>query len=769
MRRSSYKPVGVAVLLLATLILAAGCGGRDTGVLGINENVAAQPAGATLNANHPDLGITSGDFRVVRSNDAGDRDNALNGTLELQSSAGSDTTVVEVAIRDTTPMYGVTLELYYDPGKYNPQSVEFAGLVDTPVELSSLAVNGLVAAGQVGIHGPAQRSGEFMTVVFANQPSTIETKTVSAVHPFPLDQAYQPAGVTTGAAGWEYTEPTGPGESGMYKLRATWAVGDGNSDGETGVADLTPIISHGYFEGDPVSDTNYAPATADYNADGLVTVADITPLGQNFGDFYNGIEIAIGDSEATATTTLATLALTDSEELTLPAADGTTNWDAIFRTWNGEVSDADIQANVDGEGQYWLAARLTDGTSSGDWSVFGPFSAGPAGPAVTAYYVPDSSPYDAGNATEWDAIAGTDIQTTGNPSTGGHGPVGSDLPLVNVKAVHDGTNFAMRFAWEDTSDDETGSYWTNDAGDWSRGGSEDRLYVMWETGDPAVVGRMGLTFTQAGCAMTCHTRDGSDVIPDTTTPLFNCNYCHTEAPGNTDASFAHLDPGSLSCDTCHADYSQNINSADMCSPGAGATYDVWHWRSGRSNPLGIVEDSYLPQASRRTRDESNLAPSGNSIDSASVGGSIPLYVFTDNRPDGATSYLFQSQLASMLADDTLAMWDEENGGGPGYYLSDGTTVFMPADGATVPRSILDDVDVDSDRTGNTKANGAWASDDWVVVVYRTMAPGETDGTDPTDKDFAAGQTYTFSLAVTNNSGITHRGSNLQTMMFEAVP
>lgn len=400
---------------------------------------------------------------------------------------------------------------------------------------------------------------------------------------------------------------------------------------------------------------------------------------------------------------------------------------------------------------------------------------------ISAMRVADASLYYTGDAAVWSSVSSVSrivsassvgFETTGNPSSGGHGNLGAlNLVTIEMKAVHDGTNFAFRYEWADETQNDTGNYWTNDTGTWSRSGNEDRLYMMFETGDPTATGRMGQTFSEVGCAMVCHGRldGGNTAILDTTTELHNCSYCHLVAPGAQPPTFVHMET-TLACDTCHEDRGGEpgplLNDADMISPSANATYDVWHWKAGRSNPLGIVDDQYLPPALRRKDDGGGLNGT-NSVDSASAGGAIPLNVFTDDRANGATSYLFQSEIAGMVASDELATWDEANGSGPGYYLSDGVTPFVPADGATVPRNIHNDDDIVGDRTANTFADGVYADGNWTLVVHRLMAPGETDDNgDPTDKDFVVGETYTFGLAVTNSSGHNHKGKNHNTIHFE---
>ncbi|GEM_PF-2142963 len=465
-----------SLALLAMLVGLVACGGGTSGLID-----------ADLSADDAFMGITSDDFKVVRSNDAGYRDSALNRTLDLQSVSRGDVTVVTISVTDTDPMYGVTLELNYDPSKYNPQSVEFMGLVDTPIELATTRVNGLVAAGQVDVNGPAVRSGEFVTVTFANEPSRVN-KATSAVHAFALDHLYEPGTMETaggGIAGWTYTEPE-EGDPGPYTLHATWAVGDGNSDGGTTIADITQIIAHGYYEVSNVVDDDFAPATADYNGDGRVTVADITPIGQNIEAFYSEIHIAIGDDDEFLADDTPLVVLdreTDSTAPIPPFTAPTTDWDEVFRNWSGEIADADMAANKNASNEYWLAARLSDGTDHGDWTVLGPYIHGD-GPPPPPDFVVDTFTITATGATGGTGsegahhfLNGDDIMAPANSTL--------DLALFSIAGTYQGTPFDGDDGTAPTAEYDTALAAAADLLTWTpeNAGHED----MWMTADVLVI------------------------------------------------------------------------------------------------------------------------------------------------------------------------------------------------------------------------------------------------------------------------------------------
>lgn len=366
------------------------------------------------------------------------------------------------------------------------------------------------------------------------------------------------------------------------------------------------------------------------------------------------------------------------------------------------------------------------------------------------------------NAPGWNTLLGIAVQTSGNPTLGGHGGVMGRTPALNLKAAHDGQRIYFRLEWADNTKDQVHNVWTYKGGAWSSGGNEDRIYVSFPTVD--VPGRGGKTFAEAGCAMMCHQRDtinrNAPVI-NTSSAFDDCTVCHANAAGNVAGRmplFEHPVPVTGECAICHEGIDNSVireGGADMIVPSGGAI-DIWHWKSGRSAPLGLAEDQGSNNGSRRTRDGVDLAPLGNDA----VGK--PLYVWVNGTQSIAKlDPLFKSQLDAVLVLGQIAKWDETSGN---YLLLDGTAVKL-TEGTTIRRTILDDVT--KDGSSDVKADSLHDGSKWTVVLSRTLTTLEsTGGSTAKDYDFRFGPENYMAIAVTDNSGIDHRGSGLIQLIVE---
>ncbi|NQU67414.1 MAG: hypothetical protein HQ510_05675 [Candidatus Marinimicrobia bacterium] len=102
---------------------------------------------------------------------------------------------------------------------------------------------------------------------------------------------------------------------------------------------------------------------------------------------------------------------------------------------------------------------------------------------------------------------------------------------VTLKAVQDDQYVYFLASWADADEDVSKSQWSYHSSGWSQSESEDRLYMMWDTGFNGTEG--------ADCATMCHVGDGQ-----------------------------------------------------MYTTGGGWV-DVWHWKAHRTNPLGHLDDKYF--------------------------------------------------------------------------------------------------------------------------------------------------------------------------------
>ncbi|MCC7478834.1 hypothetical protein IT575_10295 [bacterium] len=422
--------VVVSALLVLTLAMGS-CGGNTIGF---------DPA----DGNAGFIGITEGGFKAVRYNDAGYQDSSLNSSMDLNVRHEGELTVVSVSIDDAASSIGVMLDLGYDPDKYTPVDVNFAGLVKDPLELALTNVAGVVGLGQVGNRTTAVYSGDFASVTFRRGafPRTVSAAggayTLNGV-----DSQYPATANTAAQDGFVLTDnSTGDGDDATFDVYAIFAAGDGNSDSQTLVSDLATIGQLGIPSS--ISATDLVPAIGDYNWDGTVSVQDLTAIGLNFQRGYTGVEILLGDD--------ATFDDTDAAVLTLEHANGnaptsdydtpTTDFNDIFRNWSGAITATQASAaDVNADGEIFVSARVVD-TNGPAASQRGPAFAGlsiTVGPSIPALVV----------------VADFDLQIVG--ATGGTG-AGNDIfadsseanvtanssltiNITGISGAYDGQNF----------------------------------------------------------------------------------------------------------------------------------------------------------------------------------------------------------------------------------------------------------------------------------------------------------------------------------------
>ena len=385
-------------------------------------------------------------------------------------------------------------------------------------------------------------------------------------------------------------------------------------------------------------------------------------------------------------------------------------------------------------------------------------------PQVTAKKTTEdlSSPGAAG----WTNVTAASIQTTGNPSTGGHGNVGGQSGLVQVKlqAANDSTNIFMRFEWNDSTQDNIHELWTYSvsSGTWSMAGNEDRILMALPITD--VAGREGKTFQQIGCAMLCHLKDTTDpittkIVPNTTDAVNDCSVCHPNSSGK-DTTFVHVKvTESQSCSDCHAD--REIEEiADMGSP-AGGAFDIWHWKAGRSDGIGLAEDQGASDGKMRASDGAGITSNN---DGPTGFTNRPKYIWTAASGKGAspsTEIIKNSEIANLVATNMLATVNATDGK---YYLSNGTSEEVPANGVKVRRRILKDgTNITEPGNGDIKASSSYSGGKWAVVLKRKL--NTTDTKDYVFKTGATDINY-FGFAVTDNSGNSHKAKNLLELIFE---
>ena len=191
------------------------------------------------------------------------------------------------------------------------------------------------------------------------------------------------------------------------------------------------------------------------------------------------------------------------------------------------------------------------------------------------------------------------------------------------------------------------------------------------------------------------------------------------------------------CDiACHmSDNGKTAGIRDK-SPGrkftrrAGETIDMWHWKSVRSNPVGLFDDQFVDS----TKDPKKNKNWGRKGDSKLGGG------YKNNRNKANTAPAFMNTPHSLANK---------------YWVMPGTKAkfvdtFKP--GSVVPGIILSPF---TGSRGDIKAKGVWANGMWTIEVKRKLVTrGEkANMQDVQFKDLS--KSYYFGISVFDNSQINH--------------
>jgi len=275
----------------------------------------------------------------------------------------------------------------------------------------------------------------------------------------------------------------------------------------------------------------------------------------------------------------------------------------------------------------------------------------------------------AGDDPAWREADATTIKTTvvvGSEATGPND--------VAVQALYSDTDIWFRFEWADSS--ESTRAWVYDGTAWKKSpDNEDRLGLYWEITPNA-------DFQTRGCAALCHSSD-----------------------------------------------TEPIDKWYMIAPEASGTFDNWHWKSARSNPVGQADDKFLTGALSDPAD----IESANKGDAKESGG------YKDNvAEDGKGPAKMQDPAVKPSA------------GSSALLVAEAVTLDVSKlkAGDKVPRELVEHW---TGSRGDIETIGTWSGGKWVVVFHRKLDTGHDD-----DVKFSVGETYPFGLSVFNNlDGYNH--------------
>jgi hypothetical protein len=263
---------------------------------------------------------------------------------------------------------------------------------------------------------------------------------------------------------------------------------------------------------------------------------------------------------------------------------------------------------------------------------------------------------------------------------------GIGATTVTLKAAYDDENLYLLARWMDESKTESVhiNTWVYRNGKWEKyvdpvtgRDEEDRFAIQWEIGQ--VEG-----FASMGCLALCHA-------------------------GNPEWK----EPGSR-----------------MHTKNPGERTDEWHWKAGRSNPLGIIHDKYIDNTVDPEDVEAGHHGDGKGFYSRNRNQDKtgPVYIEPAPRDAADATFLFQREIAQ------------------GEAVPVASFTGAIAEGTMVPGRILDASKAVGD-VADPKVKGVFRDGYWTLEIKRALKTGS-------DKDvqFDPANTYRFGVAVFDNSG-----------------
>jgi len=307
--RLNYLCVATQVSLLLAALHLSSCGTGATCLPAANGANSAQPAAAgTIQAGSG--GVQAGGYEVIRYNQAGRADPALNGTLHLGLDQQDGRTALLIDVADTAFATTVALDVRYNATRVHPAEVQYAALLGSGEQVLSAAfldTPGRASLGQtaIGDYRPPALHGRFATLYFAPGPAVRTASAIGGVH-------QNPDGVDCEIEGLPNFDVWTDIFAQSVKLTwfGGWDYGDGDQNGEVNIADMSPIGL--YFAQNTAS--NWAAVRADYNHNTEVNISDLTPIGQYYGERTTSYTIEGSDDvEGAARTFIASLDWDDCE------------------------------------------------------------------------------------------------------------------------------------------------------------------------------------------------------------------------------------------------------------------------------------------------------------------------------------------------------------------------------------------------------------------------------------------------------------------------
>jgi len=306
----------------------------------------------------------------------------------------------------------------------------------------------------------------------------------------------------------------------------------------------------------------------------------------------------------------------------------------------------------------------------------------------------------------------------------------------SLRGGHDGTNLYLLFEWEDDTDSRDRQSWYFNAvtSKWQQENKyanhkndkfyEDKFGFMFPIGNPE-------GFAGGTCTVTCH--------------------------------------GSLALTGVDEDDAGNKVTRHYMK-NEGELTDFWHWKRDRHALAEACDDGFVQweddngfaTANGRKNDE-GISPysTGMKFTDAVTGFSSPKYVIknrnnyywiTQAEIDNGTAVA----VTGVAADGVLTLSDASTidpNGDPDYSQGFGSK--------RMPSIIINPGGQGNDGRSEVQVKAKHTGSGWQLEIRRKLTTG-----DPTDADFAPGQSIPFGLAIFNNAAIAHGQTNFLTMTIE---
>jgi hypothetical protein len=309
--------------LLLALFIAA-CGTKNVGVNG------PTLSGQQQSQREP-AGVAVGGFEVIRQNQQGNNDPALNSTIQLALQDNGAVKALVIDVTDSTFTTAVGLDVRYDAARYHPMRTEFTNLLGESSDVLTASfldtVQGTAGLGAAAISGytPGPLHGRFATLYFGSGPDRAVSNVAGDAHENPAG-----VGETLANVGLpNLVVDTSQTDTVSLTWTAAWMIGNGDGNQEVNASDLTPIAQ--VFKKSTATD--FIAVKGDYDRNGEANASDITPVGKYFKRWTDAYLVEASDDDDTGKVTIATLTggTPDQQKAKTPLATG--DLTTVFPYW----------------------------------------------------------------------------------------------------------------------------------------------------------------------------------------------------------------------------------------------------------------------------------------------------------------------------------------------------------------------------------------------------------------------------------------------------